>query len=401
VQEAWRAGRDGKEAYAIWLYHSQSQRTERFIACQGMPQRRVIEGYWQALCNAAELRPNAARLPDSALLCDPEALAAFGCWQGSRKKVSIAGPIRSRAVCVQSEGCYTAPCRCVRPESHKDGAVPYNTSRDVLYSDTPSYVACDGAIWTLAAIVWYSAVLYGRAPYNRKLDNRRSNMPDEGDKKDALPSLKATVGLIIATGVVVSGVWAFFFTRTLAIKDEQLRLVERQNVGLREFGAVPEAVKRLEQRLIPLSLAFPMDPFNGRVQVGTGMNSPTKITMLIVEAEELRKEKKFDLAATKLNEIESLHPDFRGTPYFRFLIEREKGNTKESLSLAEQAIQKLPDDARLLPAYEFAVKANLQNGNKKKAEDLCLTAIRLDPKNEKWREFFHQAFGYEPSIPKE
>ena len=226
-------------------------------------------------------------------------------------------------------------------------------------------------------------------------------MPDQGEKKDALPTLKAIVGMIVATGVVVSGVWAFFFVRTLALKDEQIKLVEKQNADLREFGTVPEAVKRLEDRLIPLTLAFPMDPFNGRVKVGTGIETPTEITMLIIKAGEFRKGKKFDLAAATLDEIDALHPGFRGTPYLRFRIEREKSNPKEALALAEQSIQNLPDEARILPAYEFAVKAHIQNGNKKKAEDLCLTAIRLDPGNEKWREFFKQAFGYEPSVAKE
>ena len=41
-------------------------------------------------------------------------------------------------------------------------------SRYVLYSATPSCVAFYGAIWILAAIVWYSAVLYGEWPYNYK-----------------------------------------------------------------------------------------------------------------------------------------------------------------------------------------------------------------------------------------
>lgn len=226
-------------------------------------------------------------------------------------------------------------------------------------------------------------------------------MPDLDEKKEALPSLKVAVGLIIATGVVVSGVWGFFYVQTMALKDEKAELLKEQNTQLREVGAVPEAVKRLEQRLIPLTLAFAVDPFNGRVKIGSGQENPTELTMLIIKAEELRKEKKFDLAAAKLDEIDSLYSDFAGTPYFRFLIERDKGHVKEALALAEQAIGALPDDARVLPAYEFAIKAQIQNGNKKRAEDLCLTAIRLDPKNERWREFFKQAFGYEPSVPEE
>lgn len=225
-------------------------------------------------------------------------------------------------------------------------------------------------------------------------------METKGRNKDLLPSLKAAVTLIVTTAIVVSGVWGFFFLRTLGLKDEQITLLERRNTELREFGVVPEALKSLEERIIPLALAFPMDPLNGRVKVGTGMETPTSVTMLIIKAEELRNQKKFDLAAAKLDEIESICPGFRGTPYFRFLIECDKGNVKESLSLAEKAISLLPEEARILPAYEFAVKANLQNGEKKRAEDLCLTAMRLDPQNKKRREFFKNTFGYDPSIPK-
>src|SRR5260221_10958977 len=74
-QEAGRAGRDGKEAYAILLDHAQTQRTTRFLAQQGMPRVQVLEAYRQALQEADQALPSAVRLADGALLCDPDALA--------------------------------------------------------------------------------------------------------------------------------------------------------------------------------------------------------------------------------------------------------------------------------------------------------------------------------------
>src|SRR5439155_2672662 len=67
AQEAGRAGRDGKEAYAILLAHAQTQRTARFIASQGMPDTQVLEAYRQALLQADWVLPSAVRLADDAL----------------------------------------------------------------------------------------------------------------------------------------------------------------------------------------------------------------------------------------------------------------------------------------------------------------------------------------------
>jgi len=75
AQEAGRAGRDGKEAYAILLEHAQTQRTTRFIAQQGMPRAEVLEAYRQALHDADQVLPSAVCLADGALLCNPDALA--------------------------------------------------------------------------------------------------------------------------------------------------------------------------------------------------------------------------------------------------------------------------------------------------------------------------------------
>lgn len=74
VQEAGRAGRDGKEAYAILLHHNQAQRTLRFIARQGVPQVSVIHDFATALQSAGELS-GAARLPDGSVLCQPDEIA--------------------------------------------------------------------------------------------------------------------------------------------------------------------------------------------------------------------------------------------------------------------------------------------------------------------------------------
>jgi len=228
-------------------------------------------------------------------------------------------------------------------------------------------------------------------------------MPDDTDTKP-----KTRWGMIVMTVVGCAAIFGFIYEHTvdsydnrLGLKDDTIALLERENKRLTEEGPVPEAIKRLEQRIIPLTLAFAVDPFDGRVSVGAGQTGPTEITMLIIKAEGLRKEKTFDLAAATLDEIERLYAEFSGLPYFRFLIERDKGNANEALALSEQAIEKLPNDRRVLLAYEFAVNANLTSGNKKKAEELCLGAIQLDPKNDKWRTFFQEAFGYTPSIPKE
>src|SRR5881398_3370213 len=74
VQEAGRAGRDGKEAYAILLSHAQTQRTQRFIAGQGVPQAEIIRAYADALRSADDL-PGAVRLPDGSVLCQPDEVA--------------------------------------------------------------------------------------------------------------------------------------------------------------------------------------------------------------------------------------------------------------------------------------------------------------------------------------
>ena len=58
-------------------------------------------------------------------------------------------------------------------------------SRDVLYRDTPSRMPHDGVIWILAAMVWYSAVLYGGWLDNYKFGSKQKTIQDRG-KADSM-----------------------------------------------------------------------------------------------------------------------------------------------------------------------------------------------------------------------
>ena len=89
AQEAGRAGRDGKEAYAILLQHRQTQRTERFIAQQGIPNAIVLEAYRQALLSADEVLPAAVRLADGSLLCNPDVLAELAGIEPTQARVLL------------------------------------------------------------------------------------------------------------------------------------------------------------------------------------------------------------------------------------------------------------------------------------------------------------------------
>jgi ATP-dependent DNA helicase RecQ len=89
AQEAGRAGRDGKEAYAILLEHAQTQRTTRFIAQQGMPKTKVLEAYRQALQDADRVLPSVVRLADGALLCNPDALADLADIEQTQARVLL------------------------------------------------------------------------------------------------------------------------------------------------------------------------------------------------------------------------------------------------------------------------------------------------------------------------
>ncbi|GCE12487.1 RecQ family ATP-dependent DNA helicase [Tengunoibacter tsumagoiensis] len=77
AQEAGRAGRDGKEAYAIMIFNRQSERTANFIATQSLLDRKTIKKYRSALLSYTEEESPILQLTDGTLLCNPDLLAGL------------------------------------------------------------------------------------------------------------------------------------------------------------------------------------------------------------------------------------------------------------------------------------------------------------------------------------
>lgn len=224
---------------------------------------------------------------------------------------------------------------------------------------------------------------------------------------------KTTWGLIVITIVMCAGVFGFIYkymedsyNNRLDLKNDTIDMLERENKRLAEEGRVPEAVKRLEgqieelrSQLRPLTLVTKIDQITGRCKIGM-MSFGTELTTDFAAAQKLIDEKKYDLALAKADEMEAKLPDFVGSVYLRFKVQRAKGYDEDAALLGKSLISKLPQDTRIMEVHLFLMNYLLHKGEKKEAEQFCLKSLALWPKDEELLESFKRVFGYEPAIGK-
>ena len=216
--------------------------------------------------------------------------------------------------------------------------------------------------------------------------------------------MKSPWKLITSTVVVCATVFVFIYTYTLNIKNARIELLKERVEILKDVGAVPKAVKRLQEQieslqeqLRPLTLVTKVDPITGRAESGV-MSFGTTLTQDLTEAQDLLKEKKYDLALAKAVEMEEKLPNFLGATYIRFKVNEVKGYKNEAAKHAQKLIEGLPKDQRIQEVYIFLIDHLISQNKKKDAENLGINALQLWSDDKELSQSFERVFGYKPSI---
>lgn len=208
--------------------------------------------------------------------------------------------------------------------------------------------------------------------------------------------LKSKWGIASAAVVTTSAVWGFFFTQTVALKNERIQLLEVRAVEAGKLEGLPRRVEQLEIRVGFFQRLLRVDPLDGRLSLGTGMSVPSELSTLLAEGEAKAKAREFDHAIDQARRMEELFPDSAGAPYIRFLVDSEKGYDDAAAEDARRAIALAPKDQRLISLYAYLVNYLLKRGDKKAAEDLARRALELAPEDKELAGSFQRIFGFLP-----
>jgi len=189
----------------------------------------------------------------------------------------------------------------------------------------------------------------------------------------------------------------------ISIKDERINGLTSQIGLLKEQGGgtnVDAALKEVLVGFRRLSMALPISTFDGKIATGDGTSGrSTPITKLLLEAQELATNGRYDAAEERVNQIDKYWPDFPGACLMRYRILRQKGFLKEAEVAGDHAIDTLVDAVDLLEqVYLFSIAQKLGRGEKAAAEKLYLKMFRTISSGTNHMDSFVATFGYRPSL---
>jgi tetratricopeptide (TPR) repeat protein len=208
--------------------------------------------------------------------------------------------------------------------------------------------------------------------------------------------VKPTWATAIATATLSSAVWGFILKQTIALKDEQLKALQaRAAIGALAEG-LPRRVDQLEARVSFFQRMLQVDPVDGRWALG-GVSGGSDLTNLVVDAEARSNARDFDGALDLARRMEEILPDFAGAEVIRFDVDKGKGYEEAAVEHARKAVNRAPNDRRLLPLYAYLTNYWLKQNDKRAAEEFARQALKLAPEDKVLAEQFKNVFGFLPS----
>jgi tetratricopeptide (TPR) repeat protein len=234
---------------------------------------------------------------------------------------------------------------------------------------------------------------------------RRAKRARPATLRWVIRNYKILLSSIGATAVAVSGIWAFFYSKMLELKNERISAQSEEIQRVSKIAAIPDTIDKLDKRIAGLEnkiqfydSAFPGNDFDGTIVLGGNIGASTRLTAFFNSIQDLISGKKYDLAEAKIKELDKFNSSYGGTLYLKWNLALQRGYQDDALSFADKVIERMPTEERIKGVYEWAIVIRLEKGDRKRAEQIGLSMVRAFPNDKEAFKKFENAFKYTPSI---
>lgn len=242
------------------------------------------------------------------------------------------------------------------------------------------------------------------------------------NQRSPLPAILAAA---LASSLVVSAFWFYAGLRTFRGIDTRLkaaeisaelaeeraaeRISERQRAYIQELRSTVKELESLEENRrnqdeeIPRPLpavvhAEPALPVPELVRKEDEVLTSPVVRDKLSLAENYLKARHYYKALEIAKELDELKPDFPGSEYIRFQVNKDMGFSDMAARSAEKIIRTAPGDSRTKSQYLFLIDYYLGGGRRERAQEIFRQALRNWPRDEAFKEKLEVTLGAKSSF---